>query len=262
MNITDFYKFKKGQKISMITCYDYCTAKIISNSQVDSVLVGDSVAMTVYGYNSTVYATEEMIIRHTEAVKKGISDKKIIISDMPFLSANRGLSRAVETAGNLVKAGADAVKIENIEGHSEIIKAIIDAGIPVMGHLGLTPQYIKSIGGYHKRGKDKKEADKIIKDALRIEKIGCFSLILECVKEEISGYITEKLNIPVIGIGSGDRTDGQVIVINDILGLFPSSPSFVKIYENLDKKIIEAVNKFDADVKGEKNEYNKKDKWI
>ncbi|MCX7648636.1 MAG: 3-methyl-2-oxobutanoate hydroxymethyltransferase [Elusimicrobiales bacterium] len=253
MKITDFYSFKKDRKISMITCYDYCFAKIVSRSAIDSVLVGDSLSMTVYGYSSTIYATEEMMIRHTEAVKKGLGDEKIIITDMPFLSTRKGTQKAIETAGNLIKAGADAVKIENITGQERIIREIIESGIPVMGHLGVTPQYIKYLGNYSKKGKEKQEAKDLIKDAVKMQKTGCFSIVLECVEASIARQISQKLKIAVIGIGSGKDTDGQVLVINDILGLFPSPPSFARVYERLDEKILNTLNRFDSNVKGNRN---------
>ncbi|HPO96018.1 MAG TPA: 3-methyl-2-oxobutanoate hydroxymethyltransferase [Elusimicrobiales bacterium] len=253
MKITDFYRFRKDRKISIITCYDYCFAKIVSKSAIDSVLVGDSLAMTVYGYPSTIYATEEMMIRHTEAVRKGLGNEKLIITDMPFLSTRKGAQKAIETAGNLIKAGADAVKIENITGQERIIREIIESGIPVMGHLGVTPQYIKYLGNYSKKGKEKQEANDLIKDAVKMQKTGCFSIVLECVEVSIAKKISKKLKIAVIGIGSGKDTDGQVLVINDILGLFPSPPSFARVYERLDEKILNALNKFDSDVKGDRN---------
>ncbi|HOL63354.1 MAG TPA: 3-methyl-2-oxobutanoate hydroxymethyltransferase, partial [Elusimicrobiales bacterium] len=148
---------------------------------------------------------------------------------------------------------ADAVKIENITGQERIIREIIESGIPVMGHLGVTPQYIKYLGNYSKKGKEKQEANDLIKDAVKMQKTGCFSIVLECVEVSIAKKISKKLKIAVIGIGSGKDTDGQVLVINDILGLFPSPPSFARVYERLDEKILNALNKFDSDVKGDRN---------
>ncbi len=251
MKIKDFYNFKKNRKISMLTCYDYSTATILSQTDIDGVLVGDSLSMVVYGYPSTLYATMEMMILHTEAVKNGIGESKIIISDMPFMSFRKDKYESAENAAMLIKAGADAVKIEGIYGHEETIEYIIQSGIPVMGHLGLTPQYIKQIGGYSIQGKTEIEAKKIIDDALKLEKLGCFAVVVECIPEELAFEITKKLKIPTIGIGSGNKTDGQIRVINDILGLFPHPPSFVKKYLDLSKEIKNAVNRYDMEVKNE-----------
>lgn len=250
MNIKEFYNFKKGKKkFSMITCYDYSMARILSKTEIDLILVGDSLSMVVYGYDSTIYATIEMMVRHTEAVKRGIGNSKMIIADMPFLATRKGFLYAIETAEKLIKAGADAIKIENIEDQKEVISHIIKSGIPVMGHLGVTPQYIKTIGGYSKKGKEITEAKKLIFDAVEFEKIGCFSIVLECIDFQTAKKITDKLKIPTIGIGSGKYTDGQVVVINDILGLYENPPSFIKKYSELEKMIIDSVNQYVGEVK-------------
>jgi len=250
MRITDFYKYEKktSPKISMITTYDYCGALIAEKTDVDCVLVGDSLAMTVYGFNSTIYADEKMMRCHTAAVKRGIKSK-LIISDMPFLSFRKGDVKAVETAGKLVKAGADAVKLEGVLGHEKAIEKITGSGIPVMGHLGLTPQYIKKIGKYSIQGKDEKKAGEISKQAKTLENLGCFSLVLECVPPLLAAEITASLEIPVIGIGSGPHTDGQVLVFHDIIGLYPNSPSFAKKYANAFSVMEKAINDFNEEVK-------------
>jgi len=254
MKIIDFYNFKKGNKISMITCYDYSMARILSKTDIDCLLVGDSLSMVVYGYDSTIYASVDVMAEHTKAVKKGIGNSKMIITDMPFLSTRKGMNYAIEVAEKIIKAGADAIKIENIEDQRDIISHIIKSGIPVMGHLGLTPQYIKSLGSYSKRGREIKESKKIIDDAIKFQEAGAFSIVLECIDEKTAGRITKKLKIPTIGIGSGNRTDGQVVVINDILGLYEHVPPFIKKYEELDIKIINAVNKYIKGVKSYEND--------
>ncbi|MGC8867681.1 MAG: 3-methyl-2-oxobutanoate hydroxymethyltransferase [Elusimicrobiales bacterium] len=251
MKIDDFYSFKKGNgKISMITCYDWTSAIILSKTPIDAVLVGDSIAMTIYGYNSTIYATAQMMQAHTYAVKKALSDK-LVITDMPFMTFRKGKYYAVDVAGEFVKAGADAVKIEGLDGHEDVIEHLVKSGIAVMGHLGITPQYEKTIGRFRKIGKKSDEAKKIEEDAKRLEELGCFSLVLECVDEEVAGRITSMLKIPVIGIGSGSKTDGQIIVFHDILGLYPNPPSFVKIYDNISERIAKAITEYVADVKRE-----------
>ncbi|MEF3279352.1 MAG: 3-methyl-2-oxobutanoate hydroxymethyltransferase [Elusimicrobiota bacterium] len=254
MTINDFYRFKKKvDKIAMVTCYDYSIASVIADTNIDCVLVGDSVSMVVYGYESTIHATMEMMKLHVTAVKNGLKNSKMIIADMPFMSFRKNKYESAENASVLIKAGADAVKIEGIDGHEETIKYIIESGIPVMGHLGLTPQYIKSLGRYSIQGKDEKTAEKIFSDAIKLEKIGCFSIVLECVPEKLATEITKKLKIPTIGIGSGKKTDGQVLVINDMIGLFPSSPSFVKKYLNLSEEIKKAMNDYSREVKDNEN---------
>lgn len=249
MKIRDFYDYKKGSaKISMITAYDFPSAAIVEKSSVDCVLVGDSAAMTVHGFSSTIHADEKMMILHTAAVKRGVKTK-LIISDMPFLSHRRGEKHAVETAGALVKAGADAVKLEGLDGHEKETDKIIGSGIPVMGHLGLTPQYIKSLGKYAAQGKDPSAAAKISEDARKIEELGCFALVLECVPPDLAAEITRNLKIPVIGIGSGPGTDGQVLVFHDAMGLYPMPPSFAKKYAEGFEIFLKALNSYDAGVK-------------
>jgi 3-methyl-2-oxobutanoate hydroxymethyltransferase len=251
MNINDFYNFKKGkERFSMITCYDYTFARIIAEADIDCVLVGDSLAMVMYGYGSTIKATMDMMKMHTRAVKNGIKNKKMIIADMPFMSFRTDKYTAAKNASELVMAGADAVKLEGVDGHEDVVEYIIKSGIPVIGHLGLTPQYIKLFGGYSIRGRDKKAAQKIMNDALRLERLGCFSIVIECVPEILASEITKKIKIPTIGIGSGKETDGQVLVLQDMLGLFPDPPSFVKQYLNLSNDVKLALNRYTKEIKG------------
>lgn len=248
MKIDDFYKFKKGKKIVMITCYDWSQAIIVSQTDIDAVLIGDSLSMTIYGYESTIYATIDMMKIHTEAVRKGLKDK-MIITDMPFMSFKKGKYFALDVACELIKSGADAVKIEGVDGHEDTIKYLIQSGIPVMGHIGITPQYEKIIGRFSKKGKKKEERELLIKQAKTLQDLGCFSIVLECVDEKIAEKITKILKIPTIGIGSGSKTDGQIRVFHDIVGLYPNPPSFAKIYVNISEYIKEALNQYITEVK-------------
>ncbi|MCG2726544.1 MAG: 3-methyl-2-oxobutanoate hydroxymethyltransferase [Elusimicrobia bacterium] len=251
MKINDFYNYKKpGKKISMITAYDYTTASIVNDSDIDCALVGDSLAMTMHGASSTIWANSRIMALHTEAVRKAIKDK-LLISDMPFLSFRKGFLKAMETVEKLMKAGADAVKLEGIDGHEDTLSHIIKSDIPVMGHLGLTPQSINKFGGYKIQGKDKTGADSILRQAKKLQELGCFSIVLECIPEELSKEITDTLKIPTIGIGAGPHTDGQVLVIQDMLGLYELPPSFAKKYIDGRKLIKEALNSFNKEVKNE-----------
>ena len=196
MTAPDFSKWKKkNRKISMVTCYDATFAALIADTGIDCVLVGDSCAMVVYGEKTTIPATMETMIRHTEAVRKGLPDA-FIVADMPFLSFRKGVSRAVEAAGSLIRAGADSVKLEGAAGNERMIARLVGSGIPVMGHLGLTPQFYHSLGGYKVQGRDGDAAMKLRSDALRLEAAGCFSLVLECVPESLSGEISRSPRDP------------------------------------------------------------------
>ncbi len=241
----DFLKKKNSQqKISMVTCYDYSNAKAVNESDVDCLLVGDSVAMVVYGFDSTLHATENMIASHTAAVRRGASSK-FIVADLPFLTHRMGEKLALETAGNLMKHGANAVKIEGLKGHGEVISHIVGSGIPVMGHLGLTPQSVHTLGGYKVQGRGQTEADTIFDEAKELERLGCFALVLECVPNELAKKITRELNIPVIGIGAGVDVDGQVLVMQDLMGLSSDfKPKFVRTYSNQHERVITSLNNF------------------
>lgn len=245
-SIKELIEYKEQQKkISMITCYDYSTARIISKTNIDLVLVGDSLGMVIYGYPSTLQVKMNQMIHHTEAVSKGIHGEKLIISDMPFLSYQTSIRDAVRNAGLLIRAGANVVKMEGGRRVIDKIKAVLDADIPVMGHLGLTPQSINITGGYKLQGKTAKEIEKLFDDAFLLEKEGCCSIVLELVPEEVAKELTQNLKIPTIGIGAGRFCDGQVLVINDLLAYFPDfKPKHVKFYSNLSDTIISAVNRF------------------
>ena len=212
----------------MITCYDYSSARILSETAVDCLLVGDSVAMTMHGYKDTLSATLRMMCTHTAAVSKG-AQNKLIVSDLPFLSYRKSLSQNVFAAQALLQSGAQAIKLEGAIGNTPFIKHLTESGVPVMGHLGLTPQFIHALGGYKIQGKTKESAIKLKEEALLLQDAGCFAIVLECMPKLLAKEITELLNIPTIGIGAGPFTDGQVLVFQDLLGLnLDFVPKFVK----------------------------------
>lgn len=253
MKIKNIHHFKKmkviNEKISMISCYEYWSARILEKSQVDCLLVGDGVGMVVYGYNSTVHTTMEMMVRHIEAVRRG-APTLFIVGDMPFGSFRRGTTYAFDCATELIKAGANAVKVEGVDGHEDVIKHLVESGIPVMGHLGLTPQTINQIGGHKVQGRDSAQSEKMLIDAKKLEKLGAFSLVLECVPEFLAKKITNDITIATIGIGAGAHCDGQVLVLHDLLGVDSSFyPKFLKKYEDSSTKSTNSINKFVTDVK-------------
>jgi len=233
MNVLDFYKKKKNhEKISLITCYDYTSARILSETTVDCLLVGDSLAMTMHGYKDTLSATLAMMSLHTSAVSRG-ANNKFIISDLPFLSYRKSLSKSISAAQTLMQAGAHALKLEGATGNLKLIQHLVESGIPVMGHLGLTPQFVNILGGYRVQGKTQESTLRLKEDALRMQEAGCFSLVLECVPTMLAKEITDSLAIPTIGIGAGPNTNGQVLVFQDLLGLnMDFQPKFVKNFSN------------------------------
>lgn len=249
-SILDFQKRKKaGEKITMLTCYDYSFAKILSASSVDVLLIGDSAAQVMHGHSTTLNASTAVLALHTEAVARAASNK-FIVADMPFLSTRKGLKNTMDHVQKLMQAGAHAIKIENADGHLELIHHIVESGVPVMGHLGLTPQSIHQLGGPKVQGKSTEAAEKILQDALALEQAGCFSLVLECVPSELAKKITESLSIPTIGIGAGVHTDGQVLVLQDLLGMNKEfRPKFLKKYMNGYDLISEAVQNYVDEVK-------------
>jgi len=249
MKTTDFYNYRKpGPKISMVTAYDYTLAALAAESAVDCVLVGDSAAMVMHGHPSTIAATPELMALHTAAVARAVKDK-LVVGDMPFLSMRKGLGPAMQAVELLARAGAQAVKIEGLDGHGDLISHIVESDLPVMGHLGLTPQSVNRLGGYRTQGRDQASAEKLVAQAQELERRGCFALVLECVPAALAGRITNLLKIPVIGIGAGPQTDGQVLVMQDLLGLYPAAPSFVKKYLDGRRLLTEALNNFDGEVK-------------
>lgn len=249
MNIIDFQKKKQlSQKISMITCYDYAFAKIIANTDIDCILVGDSAAMVVHGYPTTIHASIEMMEMHTAAVAKG-APNKLIIGDLPFLSYRKSLSENIFACEKLMKAGAHALKLEGADGNLELIHHLVQSGIPIMGHLGLTPQSIHQLGGFKVQGKTEVASQKIFEQAIALEKAGCFGLVLECVPSMLAQKISKSLEIPTIGIGAGKETDGQVLVLHDMLGIQQGfKPKFLRTYLDGAELFKNAINEFHEDI--------------
>lgn len=249
--ILDIKKMKKqGEKIAMLTAYDFGIASILDDSDIDILLVGDSLGMVVLGYDSTLPVTMEDMIRHTQAVVRG-SSKALVVTDMPFLSYQTSQETALVNAGRFLKeANAQAVKLEGGREYADIVHKMTYMGIPVMAHLGLTPQSVNQMGGYKVQGKNDEAAEKIMQDAKILEEAGAFSLVLECVPEKLAQEITEALSIPTIGIGAGVHCDGQVLVVNDMLGIYDRmTPKFVKKYVNLNLEIKKAVKSYVKEVK-------------
>jgi len=237
-----------GKKITMMTAYDYPTAKLVDKVGIDTILVGDSLGMVVLGYDSTVSVTMDEMLHHLKAVSRG-AKKSFIIGDMPFMSYQTSVEEAVRNAGRFMKVGCDAVKLEGGEEVTDKVAAIVKAGIPVLGHIGLTPQSIHRIGGYRVQGRDEEQAEKLMRDAKLLEEAGCFSIVLEAVPMELAKKITESLTIPTIGIGAGPYCDGQVLVHYDLLGFYDKVPRFVRKYKYLKKDIISGIKEFVNDIK-------------
>jgi 3-methyl-2-oxobutanoate hydroxymethyltransferase len=247
--IQDFaMKKESGEKISMVTCYDSWSAKIIAETAIDCVLVGDSLAMVIHGFPTTLNASLRMMALHTAAVVRSLSNK-FVIADMPFLSYRKDLASNVAAAGILMKAGAQAVKLEGAKGNLQLIEHLVDSGIPVMGHLGLTPQSVHQLGGFKVQAKNRYQQITLKKQAKDLENAGCFSLVLECVPATLAKEVTESLDIPTIGIGAGIDCDGQVLVLQDMLGMAKDfSPKFLKKYMDGFNLIRDALNTYHAEV--------------
>lgn len=252
MNVLSFKEKKRNnEKISIITCYDFTSALIAAKTDVDSILVGDSLAMTMHGYEHTISATMELMTIHTKAVAKGAKNK-FIIADMPFLSFRKGITFALECMDELMKAGAHAVKIEGADGNLDLIRHTVESGIPVMGHLGLTPQSVHNFGGYKVQGKSEAAKDWILNRSKALEEAGCFSIVLECVPSDLAKNISQNLDIPTIGIGAGSQTDGQVLVWQDLLGFNDQfKPKFVRKYFDANEAFSSAINQFVTDTKNQ-----------
>lgn len=244
--VDSFLKAKKNdQKISMLTAYDYSTAKLLDEAGVDSLLVGDSLGMVMLGYENTLQVTMEDMVHHCRAVSRG-AERAMIIGDMPFLSYHISAEKSVRNAGRLVQQGhVQAVKLEGGSNILDNVKAIVKAQIPVMGHLGLTPQSVNMFGGFKVQGREEEQAKKIAEEALRLQDAGVFALVLECVPEQLAKIISGQLDIPTIGIGAGKYCDGQVLVMQDMLGMYTDiTPKFVKKYADLSGAIKEAVTMY------------------
>jgi 3-methyl-2-oxobutanoate hydroxymethyltransferase len=244
-SVSDFGKAKRdGRKISMLSVYDAVFAKLAVDAGVNTLLIGDSVAMALYGFESTIHATVEMIAAHVGAVRRACPGA-FLVADLPFGSYRRGLKAAMKAVEAMARAGASAVKLEGVAGNEKIISHIIESGIPVMGHIGLTPQSVLALGGYKVQGGTEEGAARLIEDAKGLEELGAFSLVLECVSRSLGSRISSHLSIPVIGIGAGVEVDGQVLVASDLLGLSPGrSPRFVRRYLEGAEMVSKAFEEF------------------
>ncbi|MEM1689776.1 MAG: 3-methyl-2-oxobutanoate hydroxymethyltransferase [Candidatus Hadarchaeales archaeon] len=243
---------ERGEPIVMISTYDYITAKIADECGVDVILVGDSLAGPILGLPNTLGVTMDEMLHHTRGVARG-ANRAMVVGDMPFMSYQTCSEEAVKNAGRFVKeAGAHAVKVEGSGAMVERIRAIVEAGIPVMGHIGLTPQWVLEIGGYRVAGKSLEAAKKLVEDALLLEKVGVFCLVLECVPWQVAKAITERLRIPTIGCGAGPYCDGQVLVLHDLIGVTEKVPKFVKKYAEVGKEISRALREFRQETKEKK----------
>ena len=246
----DFLSMKKnGEKITMVTGYDYSTAKLIDSSGIDSILVGDSLGNVMLGYTDTISVTMEDMIHHSKAVARG-SENALVICDMPFMSYQTSVYDAVVNAGRLMKEGrAGAVKLEGGVEFKEHVKAIVNASIPVCGHIGMTPQSVNIFGGFKVQGKSLDSANKIIDDALALEEAGVFAIVLECVPDKLAEYISQLISVPTIGIGAGAGCDGQVLVYQDMLAMYSDfCPKFVKHFGEVGNLMREAFDKYKDEV--------------
>lgn len=250
LTIPDIKKRKlTGEKVTMLTAYDYPWARMVDEAGIDIALVGDSLAMVVLGHDSTVRVTMEEMLHHTRAVSRGVK-RALVIADMPFGSYNSSIPEAITNATRFLKeADADAVKLEGGRVMADTVEAIVNAGIPVQGHIGLTPQTATSLGGFKVQGKSAEAARQLLDDAEALEDAGCFSLVLEAIPSPIAKMITEKINIPTIGIGAGVDCDGQVLVTHDMVGLFDGfTPKFVKQYRQIRADIVDAIGEYKTEV--------------
>jgi len=242
-------KKKRGQPITMLTAYDYPTALAVDKAGIDSILVGDSLGMVVLGYETTLPVTMEDMLHHCKAVARG-AKFPLLIGDMPFMSFQTTIDKAVENAGRFLKeANMDAVKLEGGRERADAVQAMVGAGIPVMGHLGLTPQSVHAFGGFRAQGKTASAAKRVLEDALILQEAGAFGIVLEAVPAQLAQLISERLDIPTIGIGAGVGCDGQVLVTHDLIGQFDRfTPSFVRQYAQIHKIVLEAMESYAQDV--------------
>jgi len=240
---------KKGERLAMLTAYDFPTARLVSEAGVDLILVGDSLGMVVLGYDSTVPVTMDDMVHHTKATRRG-APQAFVVADMPFLSYATPQD-ALSNAARLMKdAGADSVKVEGGVEVVPVVEALVRAGVPVLGHVGLTPQTASALGGYKLQGKDEAQARKIVEDAAALDAAGCWGVVLELVPAPLAKLITERISIPTIGIGAGPDCDGQVLVFHDMVGLFSGfTPTFVKRYTEAGAAIRKAVERYAEEVR-------------
>ncbi len=253
-------KKQRGQKITMLTAYDYLTARLLDEAGIDILLVGDSLGMVLLGYENTLPVTMDEMLHHTKAVAKAASHA-LVVGDMPFMSFHTSISDTIHNAGRFIKeAGATAVKLEWITDAAQKTKALVDTGIPVMGHIGLTPQLVHQMGGFKVQGREERQAERLVDEAGRMQDAGAFAIVLEGMPAQVASNITQALTIPTIGIGAGIHCDGQVLVTTDLLGQNPGkAPKFVKEYTNLQKQILSAVGEFKHEV--EAGEFPSKEYW-
>jgi 3-methyl-2-oxobutanoate hydroxymethyltransferase len=250
-NVRDFAAAKQARRpIVVVTSYDAWSARLLAEAPVDCLLVGDSAMMVVHGERDTLGATVELMAQHTRAVARG-APQTFIVADMPFLSARKGASHALDCAATLLRAGAHAVKVEGVRGHLETIAHLVESGIPVMGHLGLLPQSVHALGGYKVQARDDATAIRLREDAAMIEAAGAFALVLECIPQKLAGEVSASLRIPTIGIGAGAGCDGQVLVLHDLLGFNPDfSPRYAGRFGDGAKLVRDGVTRYAKAVRG------------
>jgi 3-methyl-2-oxobutanoate hydroxymethyltransferase len=251
VNVKTIMKMKNREKIAAVTAYDYVSARLVDLTGVDIILVGDSVGMVAHGFNTTLPVDMNMMLLHLSSVARA-QPRALVVGDMPFLSYEASVEEAVRNAGLMMKTGADAVKLEGGLEYEETVKALVKAGIPVMGHIGLNPQRALLIGGYRKRGVTEKEREKILEDAKALERAGVFSIVIEYTSADLAKEVTQEVGVPTICIGSGPWCDGQILVFHDLLGLTESPAPFSKQYANLREIIINAVKSYVDEVKSGK----------
>jgi 3-methyl-2-oxobutanoate hydroxymethyltransferase len=250
MSAKDFLQAKaEGRKLSMVTCYDYTFARLVARSTVDGILIGDSAAMVMHGHPSTLSATVDLMRLHTEAVARGASEK-FLVADLPFLSYRKGIPAALEAAHTLMAAGAQALKLEGVDGHEDVIERMTGSGIPVMGHVGLQPQSIHTYGGYKVQGRGAAGRNEILRQARALEQLGVFAIVLECVPAGLGREVTASVSVPTIGIGAGAGCDGQILVLQDLLGLnVDFRPKFARPFAKGTQCVVEALAHYDRAVK-------------
>lgn len=247
ITVRDIVKWKGKKKITMITAYDYAFARLVDEAGIDIILVGDSAGMVVHGLESTIPVSMDMMLLHVSSVARA-KPRALVVGDMPFMSYEVSVEEAVRNAGLMLKAGAEAVKIEGGSEMVDVVKALVRAGIPVMGHVGLTPQRKMLLGGYRRMGRKPGEAEKIIEDARALERAGVFSIVIEYTAADVAKTVTEEVGVPTICIGSGPYCDGQVLVLHDVLGIYDEVPPFAKKYADLKGIVVKAVKKFIEEV--------------
>ena len=250
MSVTDFLHAKaEGRKLSMVTCYDYTFARLLSETAIDGILVGDSAGMVMHGHSSTLSVSLDLIRLHTEAVVRGAKGK-FVVADMPFLSYRKGVAAALDAAQVLMSAGAHAVKLEGVYGHEDVVQRMTQSGIPVMGHLGLQPQSVNAYGGFRVQGRSEEGARDIAQQAKLLEEVGAFAVVLECIPSMLAQEITGILGIPTIGIGAGAACDGQILVLQDLLGMnLDFHARFARPFFDGARSIPAALDTFDQAVK-------------